>query len=533
MAAARRVVEKYHQQLLASLVVLVVVTGVGYRMVALGRLPGINGDETYYPVAAMNVRDGRPQRLVSGSGFPLNPLYVGPTYFLHLSHPTPSFALVRLPALVSGLLALALMYPLVLRVSDRHAALYATLLLASLPTAIAYSRFGWDQSQAPLIALVCVYCALRNWPTCLVLSYAVALWIHPLNVFLAAIVLGPIAARDVATWQRLRSLAASMRNLATIGGVAVAGAGLLVWFSPTVRDVTAPALGRIFDVSGWLMYVVAVGDLLSGVTIYRFIAGEPPLAWIIVERSVFWSLTIYLLVRILPMWVRSREDVKLGLLGGAAVAVVAFYVLIGAEALTPGWERYGVWMISPACVILALLISSLGTSAASRSAQTIGVVAACVFMLAGFYRNYFAVLQSSGGRAASLAFRTGPVEPKQAAFDAILTMTSDEPGPVTILTEDWWTYYPLRYLAAEREAMTVVWPFGDAIAGTAPEPRHRFAVGFDRGPFHRWVDLHAPELRRQTVMDSAGQPILHVWDLASRSGLQQELLDAARSDYLH
>jgi hypothetical protein len=88
----------------------------------------------------------------------------------------------------------------------------------------------------------------------------------------------------------------------------------------------------------------------------------------------------------------------------------------------------------------------------------------------------------------------------------------------------------LRYLAAERETMTVVWPYGSAIAGTAAEPRHRFAVGFDRGPFHRWVDLHAPELRRQTIVDSAGHPILHVWDLASRSDLQEALFDAARSE---
>ncbi len=515
------------KNVLASLVVLVVVTGVAYRIIALGRIPGINGDETYYPVAAMNVRDGRPQSLVSGSGLPLNPLYVGPLYLLHLSHPPPSFALVRLPALASGLLALALMYPLIVRVADRQAALYATLLQACLPTAIAYSRFGWDQSQAPLIALVCIYCALRNWPAGLALSYALALWIHPVNVFLAPIVLGPIATRDVATWQRHRSTAAIIRNLGAIGGLAVAGAGLLVWLSPAVRDATAPALGRAFDMSGWSSYVVAVGDLLSGLTIYRFIAGEPPNAWIIVERSVFWSLTIYLVVRVLPAWLKSREGVKLGLLGGALIALLAFYLLMGAEALSPGWERYGVWIISPACVILGLLISSVGTSAASRSAQTIGVIAACVFMLVGFYRNYFAVLETSGG-AAHLAFRTGPVEPKQAAFNAILTMTSDEPGPVVILAEDWWTYYPLRYLAADRETFTVVWPRG-AIAGTA-EPRHRFAVGFDRGPFHRWVDLHAPELRGRTVVDSAGQPILHVWDLTSRSDLQQALLDAATSE---
>src|SRR5262249_592234 len=136
--------------------------------------------------------------------------------------------------------------------------------------------------------------------------------------------------------------------------------------------------------SGWSRYVVAVGDLLSGLTIYRFIAGDPPNAWIIVERSVFWALTIYLMVRVLPTWLRSREGMKLGLLGGALVALLAFYILVGDSALSPGWERYGVWIISPACVIFGLLISSLGTSAASRSAQTIGVIAACAFMFVGF-----------------------------------------------------------------------------------------------------------------------------------------------------
>ena len=105
-----------------------------------------------------------------------------------------------------------------------------------------------------------------------------------------------------------------------------------------------------------------------------------------------------------------------------------------------------------------------------------------------------------------------------------------EPGPVTVLAEDWWTYYPLRYLAAERKTMTVVWPNGAAISETTGEPSHRFAVGFERGPFQQWADLHAPELRRQTIVDAAGRPILHVWDLGSRADVQQALFDVARSE---
>ena len=510
----------------ASLIVIVVVTALAARSVALGRIPGVNGDETYYPVAAMNVRDGRPQALVSGSGLPLNPLYIGPVFLLHLAHPAPSFALVRLPALLSGLLALALMYPLAARVVDRHSALYATLLLASLPAAIAYSRFGWDQSQAPLIALVCLFCALRNWPLGLALSYLLALWIHPINMFLAPILLAPIAARDVAAWHGRPSIAITGKA-AIVVGLAAVGLGVLAGLSPAIREAAAPALGRLFDPAGWLRYAVAVGDLLSGLTIYRFIAGEPSAAWILVERSLFWLLLAFLLARVLPRWIRARDGVGLALLAGIFIALVGFYLLMGPEALSPGWERYGVWLLSPACLALGLLIGGLGTSAAARAWQTVALGVVCLCMLLGFYRNYFAVFETTGGTA-DWVFRTGPVEPKQAAFNEILAMTSGETAPVTILAEDWWTYYPLRYLATGRASMNVVWSEDDASAPSAAEPGHRFAIGAADGAFHRWIERHAPELPRRTIVDSGGRAVLHVWDLAFRAELQQALLvDAA------
>ena len=507
-----------------SLIVLVVAAALAARSVSLGRVPGINGDETYYPVAAMNVRDGRSQALVSGSGLPLNPLYIGPVYLLHAAHPAPSFTLVRLTALVSGLLVLALMYPIAARVLDRQSALYATLLLASLPAAIAYSRFGWDQSQAPLIALLCLYCAFRNWPIRLAICYLLALWIHPINMFLAPILMGPIAARDLAKSKGRPNVATW--KVAAVAGLAAAGLGVLAGFSPTIRDAAGPALGRLIDPAGWLRYAVAVGDLLSGLTIYRFVAGEPSAAWVIAERSVFWLSIAFLLVRVVPTWTREKDGPRLGLLGGLVVALAGFYLLMGPEAISPGWERYGMWLISPACVVLGLLLSGVGTSSPSRAGQTIAVGAVCLFLLLGFYRNYFAVFETTGGTA-NWVFRTGPVEPKQAAFDEILAMTSGASAPVTILAEDWWTYYPMRYLAAERPTIDVVWPEDDTHDQSATAPRHRFAVGAADGRFHRWIDQHAPELPRRTTLDASGRPVLTVWDLANRADLQQSLVDAA------
>jgi hypothetical protein len=52
-------------------------------------------------------------------------------------------------------------------------------------------------------------------------------------------------------------------------------------------------------------------------------------------------------------------------------------------------------------------------------------------------------------------------------------------------------------------------------------------VGAAGGEFHRWIDRHAPELPRRTIVDAGGRPVLALWDLANRADVQQSLVDAA------
>lgn len=512
-----------------SCIFLAMLVAVSFRVVGLERLPGVNGDETYYPVALMNVRDGHSQDLVSGSGLPLNPLYAVPVYLLHAAHPTPSFALARLPAVLSGLLTVLLAYPLLVRATDRWTALFATLFLACLPATIAYSRFGWDQSQAPLMSLLCLYFAFRRRAVALALCYLATLWVHPMNAFLGAVMLGPIAVRDLHAWRERRG---DHRNSKAFGVLPVAVAAVLVVLLAWLGAERAPApirnvLIRLVDLDGWWRFALGVGDFVTGATIFRFIVAEPPAWWVAAARVLFWTGLAFLLLVVVPRWWRERDGTYLGLACGVAAAVCGFYLATGLAGVTPGWERYTMWLVTPACVLGGCALSSTGRSFAARSVQLGCALSIGVFLLGSFYAHYFRTLNETGGDAA-MAFRTGPVEPKEAAYRAILEKTATEPGQVTVLAEDWFSFYPLKYLAAEQPRLDVIWTGASSpssVPSVTPALR-RFAVGFAGGPLERLLNGHPADKQRLAIPDSADRPVLYVWDLGQDHDTHLALLNA-------
>ncbi len=66
-------------------------------------------------------------------------------------------------------------------------------------------------------------------------------------------------------------------------------------------------------------------------------------------------------------------------------------------------------------------------------------------LLGTFGWRYFGTMLTTGGES-HLAFRTGAVEPKQAAWDHIAAHSGD--GPMVVTADSWWLYWPLAYLAA-------------------------------------------------------------------------------------
>src|SRR5262245_46303352 len=78
--------------LLAGALAGVVVTALLLRIIGLGHIPGINGDEAWYGVKAQQMAAGQPVLWRTPSGNLLNPFDTGFLYWLQKLFP-PSFAL--------------------------------------------------------------------------------------------------------------------------------------------------------------------------------------------------------------------------------------------------------------------------------------------------------------------------------------------------------------------------------------------------------------------------------------------------------
>jgi hypothetical protein len=516
-------------------IVLLLAVAIALRIVALDRIPGINGDEAYYGAVVMNLKAGKGAPLTTPSGLPLNPFYTGLLFIVQLPF-GPSFWLLRLPALLSGVALLGMSYPLLRHAFDKATALGTTLLLACLPITIAFSRFGWDQSQAPLVSLLCLYFAIQRQMAGAVALFIVALIVHPFNVFLAPIMLGPAAAERIPqliqTAHNFPRLLLRIGAFLLIGGlVCVAALWLLVpgeIVTNWVEHGALPQMGlRLINPGEWVRFALLYGDLLTGTSIYEYVAG-PVAEWsAITQRVLFWTLVAGLLGLGLPNLIRQRNTTALGIVGGLLVSLASYYIVLGPSWIGPGLGavRYAMCLVVPSCLAVVLLARGTGESPAHHLFQSAGLLAVCALLLGGFYGHYFLQVEETGGQS-HRTFRTGPVEPKAAALAAILAASNGEPA--TILAEDYWTYFPIRYLAGDRPELHFVWCKD---AGDQPSPGRAFLVGFTGGPCDRWLAQHDPERPKQVISDYAGRPVLYVWDLGEDANLWPGLKAAAAAEF--
>lgn len=460
----------------AAAVVLLV--SFAFRVVDLGRIPGVSGDEAWYGVQVQEaIRGGHFERSTP-TGNLLSPWHFGLLYIAHLVHPRPELWMLRLPSVISGVLLVMVAYPIMRRVAGQLAAVYAVILLACLPVNIAYSRLGWDSSHSVLVVMIGVGMVLMRWYLPAFAATAGAVLIHPTNILAVPIVAGPAVAEWLA---RLRSPGRMRPAKYPVWLLALCSVvGVLVFilpYGPSVRG----AFARLLDIRGWADFLVLYGRLLSGVTVYQYIAGPVGPAAMAVHDAVFWLVALPLAGLGTRQWIRERRWRELGLAAALVLTLMGLYVGVGLWTIRPGTERYALFCVAPSTVLAAMWLSSLAVSRLRRRIVTGLVVFAGCALLTGFYLDYFAAFRRTGGLSHE-TFWTADVEPKKAAYDLILKESGDD--PVIIVADSWWTYQPIRYLA-EGTSRVSVWltPDQSMVDEQVANGARLFLAGFSNGPF--------------------------------------------------
>jgi hypothetical protein len=433
-----------------------------FRGWELGRIPGVNGDEAWYGVATERILDRGCVSARTPTGNVINPFFMAPQIALHAFF-EPSFTVLRISALASGLLALLVNYILCHRAFGWRMAWMTTLVHAVLPINIAYSRFAWDASQSLLFTLPVVYAGVlanqererrRVWTLVGLFSLAAALLVHPTNIFVAPF------------W--------AVMSLVAWGDHIVA-----LWRSPAARRIALPLvlLGFVLLLRPWFPRIAAnigsarnyasfaehLGGLLSGASVYEYISGTmileqyPTPAYYRTQIGLQ-ALTIAVAGLVAwPFWKRIRNGgsaFDLSLVLAWLCSLVAFFVIAGPTAIAPHFERYAICLVAPTVLLIGRAFHwwmQPTTRFSTVTGPLLVVLGWC--MLATFDTQYFDEFEQHGGRS-HLTFRTAVIEPKQQVFERIAQKR--EPNvPVLIQTSEWWLYWPLQYLAYAHDNLLV------------------------------------------------------------------------------
>ena len=496
--------------------VAAITVGILARTVALGRWPGLNGDESWYGVNVQVLLSGGTPFLHTGVGNPLNPIHSGLLLALSTVF-DPSPALLRVPEAILGIVAILIAFPLLAAPLGRRAALLAAVFLAISPVAVVYSRLGWDPSGSPLVTLIAIGCALRDKPVAALLALALAYLVHPTNIFVAPVIAGAWAPHAIARYRQ-----ATDDHRARLGRIAAAGVIVAipigVW--ALIRVAANPetplpsvsmVIDRTFSPTLWISRMWGAAGLLSGITSAVYVGGP-------LSSSVGGGVTaIAAAALLLPVafgWRAFRAHRHAAwLLAGLAVTFAGFHIVAVPAALNPGLERYALFLLVPLVIVTAVALDAwIGT-------HTIpGMLTVAVFvtsMLAVLIGGYFVPLATRGGESAA-TYRTGASEPKLAAFNFIAANSGK--GPITVIAEDWWLYWSLRDFAGASGRIHVepapsasipggVGPAG-SMAPPVPSPTRTFVVAFAGSELPVTMTESGPLF---TAVDPLNRPILHVF----------------------
>lgn len=433
-----------------------------FRIFWLGTIPGVNGDEASSAAWIFQYLDGGSYPLHTQTGRILDPIFLSVVFLIHQML-VPSFFVLRISSVVAGCVCILFTYVLLKKSINKKQALLITLLVASLPIHIGFSRYAWEPSWSPLACLLSLYFALSLQPTKASCAFLWALIVHPTNIFLAPFLLAPFL-YQVIDQKKLRLLTLVGTGLCFIAVL------LVIYHFGYSQSINFKGLllqNHVFDGNQMRTFMKLVMNYVNGVTLYQGIIGSMPTRLADFYMWLTSFVFLFLLGTNVHIYMRSGIQKIHSMTLGLLASLVVFFVVAGPNYLSPGMERYGLWMTIPFCVWGVLSLDEWGQNLRFTRLSTYSTLLVSCFFIFSFYTHYFHQIQSTNSTAHP-TFISGPVEPKYAAFQAIDSVRDVE-KTTTILALDHWTYWPILYLTFGYENYNVTASIPELIRDSSEE----------------------------------------------------------------
>ena len=428
---------------------IILLLALGFRVIWLSNIPGINGDEAEIGVWSLAVLNGEPVWWKTNNGNLINPFYSTLTAITQAVLPI-SFVTLRISAVISGLTLLVWNFWAMRKILSLQTALITTIILAVLPINIAYSRFGWGPSQTVLFSSFVLLLALsKKWKLSFI-ALICSFLVHPTNIFLILPTVGiwvgfqkdHYKSFSQTKWQPLLKPSIILFTL------------FLIWkqkvYTSSISDLSLFD-ATYFSLDNIFLYLLRIGRLVTGATIYEFIAGSvAEKNYFLFDSAFIVGLILYLsqLKKQIKHWPNSMKGFGIGFL--CAQIVNAF--IAGPQTLAPHFERYGLWMVFPAVVLVSYSFTNKNIKKHFPKTVVITFLIALVY-LGSFWHYYFAHILQTGGTS-HRTFITSAIEPKQQVVEYLRSQATKE-YPATVYAQDWWLYWPMKYLTFKEEFILV------------------------------------------------------------------------------
>lgn len=446
-------------KLIAIAIVVLFGLSAWFRASSLASLPETDGDEAWHAIQLVHMMRGEAVSVRTEHGLPLSPIHALLELPLLIAF-KPSYALLRIPSLLTGMLAVFLIYRLGSRVFDRTTGLIASALLAVLPVAIIFSRTGYESSHAPLYGVLLLGCAYDHRIRLLSLLLGLCYFIHPTNIFLLPVILAAMSLRTIRgparpTRDELRSLARKM-----VAPMAIVGAvGVFTMLRPAIGSLSTTYHLGLHGAHDPLRYGVLFGRLFLG-------TGRVPRPT--ADRAT-WIILGGILLAGTVVAVRQRRLDVLALLAGLTASAGGLFIVAGSDILQPGMTRYGLFLVVPAVLVISRLSAMLLIRPISRRRTVARRAQECVLVAIAFLllfsldarRLTNQVLDADPAIGESIwTFGADTKDARRLSLDWVVGQKKldarDRASGTVLIAPDFMTRRSLQYLALPRRDLKVV-----------------------------------------------------------------------------